>query len=92
MRARVEKVDVLGWNKSLTVLQSKSSPGFATITNNKIRFSAVWLSITTRLIGKFAFKFSPFYPNQCIFLGGTNLGNFLAKLVDVLCLIEHGFN
>ena len=50
---------------------AKNGSGYATINDNKIRFSAVHLSGTIRLTGKFSFVLFPFYPNQCIFLCGT---------------------
>ena len=54
----------------LTVLKHQSGSGSATIINNKVRFSVVWLSGQMMLTGKFTFVLFPFYPNQCIFSGG----------------------
>ena len=38
----------------------KNGSGAATIPDNKTRFSAVCLSVTIKLTGKFAFKLFPF--------------------------------
>ena len=77
---------------STVVLQNQIGYGAATITINKIRFSEVSLSGTTRLKGKLAFLLLPFYPNKCRFLGGPPLGGLLTKPIDLSCLLEDGFN
>ena len=62
------------------------------LTDNKFFFSTVRSSGTIRLTGKFAFVLSPFYPNQCRFLGGRPLGWLLEKPVDISHLLEAGFD
>ena len=51
-------------------LSWKNGSGAATITSNKIRFSAVCLSDPIILTVKFALSLFPFPPNQCRLLGG----------------------
>ena len=76
----------------LTVLQNKSGFGAATITNNKVRFSAVCLSGPMRLTGKSAFTLFPFYPNQCILLGEPPSDKLLENPVDLSRVLEAGFD
>ena len=54
---------------TLTVIQNKNGSGSATITNNKVRLSAVCLSAPTRLTVKYAFAFFPLNPKQYRFFG-----------------------
>ena len=71
---------------------AKKGSGYTTITYNKIRFSAVHLSGTIRLRGTFTFALFPFYPNECILLGGTRLGGILANPVAISHLLGAGFH
>ena len=74
----------------LTVLQNQSGFVAATTTNNKALFSAVCLSGTTKLTGKFAFALFLFYPTQCIFSVDPTLGGLLSKPVCLLRFLEDG--
>ena len=66
----------------------KKCSGAATITGNKIRFSAVGSFGPIRLTRKFAFALLPLYPDQCISLGGAPLGEFLKNYIDISSLKE----
>ena len=57
----------------------KKCSGAATITGNKIRFSAVGSFGPIRLTGKFAFALLPLYSDLCILLGGAPLGGIFEK-------------
>ena len=76
---------------ALIFLQNQSGSGAATITNNKVRFSAVYLSGPMMLIGNFAFVLLPFYPTQCRFWGGPHLCRILAKPVYISKIFESVF-